>query len=103
MKPDTCPLSDSESSPGWRQALGVPSELFELGYPCVAAAIISARKSRRRSVCALSATTIVERDMRIAPTDIGSTNPIGARTPAASGTDIRLYPAAHQRFCRNFR
>ena len=31
-------------------------------------------------------------------TDMGSTNPIGARTPAASGTDRRLYPAAHQRF-----
>src|SRR5690606_24915354 len=48
-----------------------------------------ARSSRRRS-CALSATTTVEADIRIAPTDMGSTNPIGARTPAASGTAARL-------------
>src|SRR5690606_36510573 len=56
------------------------------------------RSSLRRS-WALTATTIVERDMRIAPTDIGSTKPIGASTPAASGTETRLYPAAHHRFC----
>ena len=41
----------------------------------------------------------VDRRIRIAPTDIGSTNPIGASTPAASGTEMRLYPAAHHRFC----
>src|SRR5699024_11281615 len=48
---------------------------------------------------ALSATTTVEIDIRIAPTDIGRTNPTGASTPAASGTESRLYPAAHHRFC----
>ena len=37
-----------------------------------------------------SETTIVEIDMSRAPTDIGSTKPIGASTPAASGTDSRL-------------
>ena len=47
----------------------------------------------------LLATTIVERLISTAPTDIGSTNPNGASTPAASGTESRLYPAAHQRFC----
>ena len=47
------------------------------------------RSSRRRS-WALSATTTVEADMRIAPTLIGRTNPIGASTPAASGTATRL-------------
>ena len=46
---------------------------------------------------------MVDSDIRIAPTDIGSTNPIGASTPAASGTEIRLYPAAHHRFCVIFR
>ena len=56
-------------------------------------------RSRRRSSWALSATTMVDSDISIAPTDIGSTNPIGASTPAASGTAIMLYPAAHHRFC----
>ena len=50
-----------------------------------------------------AATMIVDSDIRIAPIDMGSTNPTGARTPAASGTEIRLYPAAHQRFCFIFR
>src|SRR6185369_2424545 len=61
--------------------------------------LASGRKSRRRSTWAFSATTTVEIDIKIAPTDIGMTNPIGASTPAARGTEIKLYPAAHQRFC----
>ena len=65
----------------------------------MARTLASGRKSRRRSSWAFSATTTVEIDIKIAPTDIGITKPIGASTPAASGTDIRLYPAAHQRFC----
>lgn len=38
----------------------------------------------------MRATTTVEADIRIAPTDIGNTNPIAASTPAASGTEIKL-------------
>ena len=41
----------------------------------------------------------MDTDIRIAPADIGSTIPIGARRPAANGTEMRLYPAAHERFC----
>src|SRR5699024_7723887 len=63
----------------------------------------SGARSRRRSSWAFKATTIVDSDMRIAPTLIGRTKPIGARTPAARGTDSRLYPAAHHRFCFIFR
>ena len=33
---------------------------------------------------------MVDSDIKIAPTDIGNTNPAGASTPAASGTEIRL-------------
>src|SRR5699024_2965921 len=39
------------------------------------APILSGRRSSRRSSCALSATTTVDRDMRIAPTLMGRTNP----------------------------
>ena len=63
----------------------------------------SGARSSRRSSCALAATMIVDSDIKIAPIDIGSTNPTGASTPAASGTEIRLYPAAHHRFCFIFR
>lgn len=56
------------------------------GHPCVA----PGRRSSLRSSWALRATTMVDSDMRTAPTDMGRTNPIGARTPAASGTEIRL-------------
>ncbi|GEM_PF-5427238 len=51
--------------------------------------VAGVRSSRRRS-WALSATTTVDADMRMAPTLIGSTNPTGASTPAASGTETRL-------------
>src|SRR5699024_7842301 len=61
--------------------------------------LASGVRSMRRSSWALSATTTVEIDIRTAPTDIGRTNPTGARTPAASGTESRLYPAARHRFC----
>src|SRR5699024_1863043 len=61
--------------------------------------LASGVRSMRRRSWAMSATTTVDSDIRIAPTDIGSTNPTGARTPAASGTEMRLYPAAHHRFC----
>src|SRR5699024_96047 len=47
-------------------------------------------RPRPRSNGASGATTTVETDMRIAPMLIGSTNPIGARAPAASGTERRL-------------
>ena len=50
----------------------------------------SGRRSRRRSSWAFAATMMVDRLIRMAPTDIGSTKPIGASTPAASGTDSRL-------------
>src|SRR5699024_8550311 len=63
----------------------------------------SGASSRLRSSWAFKATTIVDSDMRIAPTLIGRTKPTGARTPAARGTDSRLYPAAHHRFCFIFR
>src|SRR5690606_10719666 len=56
-------------------------------------------RSRRRSSWAFRATTTVEADIRIAPMLMGSTKPIGASTPAASGTESRLYPAAHHKFC----
>lgn len=52
--------------------------------------LASGARSMRRNSCALSATTTVDNDMRIAPTDIGMTNPMGARTPAARGTEIKL-------------
>jgi hypothetical protein len=65
----------------------------------MARTVVSGRSSSRRSSCALCATTTVDADIRMALTDIGMLNPIGASTPAASGTEIRLYPAAHQRFC----
>ena len=45
----------------------------------------------------------IDSDISTAATLIGSMNPIGASTPAASGTDSRLYPAAHHRFCRHLR
>ena len=48
------------------------------------------RRSSRRSSCAFNATTTVEADIRIAPTLMGRTNPIGARIPAANGTEMRL-------------
>ena len=57
------------------------------------------RKSKRLNNWAFAATTTVDTDIRIAPTSIGSTNPTGASTPAARGTEIALYPAAHHRFC----
>src|SRR5699024_12404865 len=60
-------------------------------------------RSSRRNSWALRATTTVEADIRIAPTLIGNTNPMGANTPAASGTAAILYPAAHHRFCFIFR
>lgn len=52
-------------------------------------AVLGRRSIRRRS-WALRATTTVDADIRMAPTDMGSTNPMGARTPAASGTEMRL-------------
>lgn len=67
-------------------------------YVAGLACLVGRRSSLRRS-CALAATMTVDNDMRIAPIDMGNTNPMGARTPAASGTDARLYPAAHHRFC----
>src|ERR1700758_4842132 len=69
----------------------------------MARTLASGRKSSRRSNWAFRATTTVEIDIKIAPTDIGITKPIGASTPAANGTEIRLYPAAHHRFCFIFR
>ena len=53
-------------------------------------ALASGLRSRRRSSWALAATTRVETDISRAPTAIGSTKPMGASTPAASGTVIRL-------------
>lgn len=61
--------------------------------------LASGLRSMRRKRWAFSATTIVDSDIRIAPTYIGSTNPTRASTPAASGTEIKLYPDAHHRFC----
>lgn len=46
--------------------------------PGTTAALTFGRRSRRRSNWALSATTTVDADKSRAPTDIGSTNPIGA-------------------------
>lgn len=60
------------------------------GTERISTTLASGRRSSRRSSCALSATTIVDSDMRVAPTDMGRTKPIGARMPAASGTEIRL-------------
>src|SRR5699024_955197 len=73
-----CPLRrqmDAHSDGAWSRILAV-----------LAAGV----RSRRRSSWALSATTTVETDIRIAPILIGNTNPIGASTPAARGTEIRL-------------
>src|SRR5699024_8502050 len=56
------------------------------------------RRSTRRRSCALSATMIVDRLMRTAPTAGASTKPTGARTPEANGTAMTLYPAAHTKF-----
>ena len=47
-------------------------------------------KSIRRNSCAFAATTRVEALIRMAPTAGGSKTPTPARTPAASGTAIRL-------------
>ncbi len=58
--------------------------------PKTSVALTPGRKSSRRSSWALSATTTVDADIKIAPTDIGRTNPIPARTPAARGTEMRL-------------
>src|SRR5690606_16442633 len=60
------------------------------GPPGQRAARRAGSRSRRRRSCALSATTTVETDMRIAPAAIGMTNPTGASTPAASGTAAML-------------
>src|SRR5690606_33848086 len=49
--------------------------------PPTAATDASGRRSRRRNSWALSATTTVDNDMRMAPAAIGRTNPTGARTP----------------------
>lgn len=56
------------------------------------------RRSTRRSSCALSATTTVDRLISTAPAAIGNTIPAQASAPAASGMATTLYPAAHQRF-----
>ena len=37
-------------------------------------------------------------DIKMAPTAGLNVKPIGARTPAANGIAIKLYPAPHQRF-----
>lgn len=62
-----------------------------------------ARRFSRRRSCALSATTIVETLISTAPMAGASTNPSGARIPAASGIATTLYPAAQARFCTIFR
>ncbi len=62
-------------------------------------ALVCGRRSRRRSSWEFKATTTVDSDIRTAPALMGMTKPIGAATPAAKGTEMRLYPAAHQRFC----
>lgn len=47
---------------------------------------------------ALMATTTVEKLIRTAPTAGLSTMPHGARTPAARGIAMMLWPVAHYRF-----
>ncbi len=54
---------------------------------------------RRRSSCALRATTTVEADIRMAPTAGASRMPTPYSTPAASGMPTTLYPAPQTRFC----
>ena len=51
-----------------------------------------------RSNWALSATMMVLKDIRSAPTAGESTMPQFANTPAANGMATMLYPAAHHRF-----
>src|SRR5699024_12047265 len=84
--------------------------IFQVGQGCgghgVASLSGSSRsgsRSMRRSNPAFRATITVDADMRSAPTLIGMTNPMGASTPAASGTAMRLYALAHHRFCFIFR
>src|SRR3954451_4327895 len=60
-------------------------------------------RSRRRRSWALSATTIVEIDIKMAPTAGDTTTPAKASTPAASGTVMTLYPVAQIRFCHILR
>ena len=52
-----------------------------------------------RSSWALTATMMVLSDISKAPTAGESRMPSGARTPAASGRAMTLYPAAQIRFC----
>src|SRR5699024_4910583 len=54
-------------------------------FPSVGARRAGSRSMRRNS-WAFRATTMVEADIKIAPTAGDSTNPIEASTPAASGT-----------------
>src|SRR5690606_6009623 len=54
------------------------------------AVLASGARCKRRRSCAFAATTTVDRDMSTAPTAIGMTKPMGASTPAASGTASRL-------------
>src|SRR4051794_7848671 len=51
---------------------------------------LTERRSRRRSSWALSATTTVEADMRMAPTAGDKVMPAKANTPAASGMATTL-------------
>ncbi len=46
---------------------------------------------------------MVETDIRIAATAGEIATPANARTPAASGTAMTLYPVAHTRFCHILR
>ena len=46
---------------------------------------------------------MVDADIITAPAAGERTIPAKARTPAASGTEMMLYPVAHTRFCHIFR
>ena len=78
--PRCSPTGRVRSSRKWREPAAQPPAAR--GHGC---ATLAGLRSSRRSSCALSATTIVERLIRSAPTAGGMVMPHGASTPAASG------------------
>jgi hypothetical protein len=101
-RPDRLVARHVGSYTGWcRQQRAASPRSSNAGTPPVR----SHEAARRtvRSSCALRATTMVEADMRIAPTAGLRLKPAQARTPAASGIATTLYPAAQARFWIIFR
>ena len=75
----------------WREVMDQWTAVdFGVGVVCYSFGLVGARwagsRSIRRNSWAFRATTMVEADIKIAPTAGDSTNPIEASTPAANGT-----------------